>query len=55
MSYVAVLAEAHPEHVKSCMVYLTLIIAETRRNKSDRWLTYDAISRRNVAEGPTVG
>ena len=55
MSYVAVLAEAHPEQVKSRVVYLTLIIAEARRNRGNRWLTYDAIFQRNVAEDPTVG
>ena len=53
--YVAVLAEAHPEQVKSRVVYLTLIIADARHNRGDRYLMYDSIFRCNVAEDPTVG
>ena len=53
--YIALLAEAHTEQVKSRVVYLTLIIADVRCNRSDRWLTYVAIFRSNAAKDPTEG
>ena len=52
--YVVVLAEAHPELVKSHMVYLALIILVARANGGDGWITYDSFFCHNVAEDPLV-
>ena len=50
VTYLAVLAEAHPNLVRSRLAYLSLVISEARRIGGDGWATYDAIFRQNAAE-----
>ena len=52
--YLALLAEAHPELMKSCLLYIALIIVVARRNGGDGWIMYDSIFCQNVAEDPLV-
>ena len=47
VSYVAVLAKAHPERVLFCLTFLVRNIAEARRNKGDRWLTLYGVGDSN--------
>ena len=53
-SYVAILAESHPDRVKSRLAYFTLIIAEARYNGGDGWQSHHAIFRQNAAEDKRV-
>ena len=46
-TYVAIVAEAHPERVRDMLAYMRLIIREAHKHGGQGWLTYDAVFRRN--------
>lgn len=46
-TYVAIVAEAHPERVADMLAYMRLIIREASKFGGMGWLTYDAVFRRN--------
>ena len=46
-TYVAVVAEAHPERVRDMLAYMRLIVREAHKHGGQGWLTYDAVFRRN--------
>ena len=46
-TYVAIVAEAHPERVGDMLAYMRLIVWEASKFGGTGWLTYDAVFRRN--------
>ena len=46
-TYVAVVAEAHPNRVGDMLAYMRLIIREASKFGGNGWLTYDTVFRRN--------
>ena len=46
-TYVAIVAEAHPERVGDMLAYMRLIIREASKFGGSDWLTYDSVFRRN--------
>ena len=48
--YVAVLAEKHPDLVKSRLAYMCLIIHEARKRGGKGWLEYDTLFWQHAAE-----
>ena len=46
-TYVAVVAEAHPERVRDMLAYMRLIVREAHKHGGQGRLTYDAVFRRN--------
>ena len=46
-TYIAIVAEAHPERVRDLLAYMRLIIREAHKHGGHGWLTYDAVFRRN--------
>ena len=46
-TYVAVVAQAHPERVGDMLAYLRLIVREAGKFGGSGWLTYDTVFRRN--------
>ena len=46
-TYVAIVAEAHPERVGDMLAYMRLIIREASKFGGSGWLTYDAVFCRN--------
>ena len=51
-TYVAIVAQAHPERVADMLAYLRLVVREASKFGGNGWLTYDAVFRRNH-EGPS--
>ena len=51
-TYVAIVAQAHPNRVKDMLAYMHLIIREATKFGSLGWMKYDAVFRRNQ-EGST--
>ena len=52
-TYIAIIAEAHPERVVDMLAYMRLIRREASKFGGTGWLTYDAVFRRNY-EGSTT-
>ena len=51
-TYVAVVAQAHPERVKDMLAYMRLVVGAAQKFKEGRgWLTYDTVFRQNN-QGP---
>lgn len=50
-SYIAIVAEAHPERVADMLAYMRLVTREASKFGGTGWLTYDSVFRRNH-EGP---
>lgn len=46
-TYVAIVAQAHPERVGDMLAYMRLIAREASKFGGTGWLTYDAVFRRN--------
>ena len=46
-TYIAVVAQAHPDRVPDMLAYLRLIIREARKYGGNGWLTYDMVFRHN--------
>ena len=46
-TYVAIVAEVHPERVEDMLAYLRLIVREAGKFGGNGWLTYDSVFRRN--------
>lgn len=46
-TYIAVVAQAHPDRVADMLAYMRLIIREARKYGGNGWLTYDMVFRRN--------
>ena len=46
-TYVAIVAEAHPERVADMLAYMRLLIREASKFGGTGWLTYDSVFRRN--------
>ena len=46
-TYVAIVAQAHPERVGDMLAYLRLIVREASKFGGNGWLTYDTVFRRN--------
>ena len=46
-TYVAIVAEVHPQRVRDMLAYMRLIIREAHKHGGQGWLTYDAVFRRN--------
>lgn len=46
-TYVAIVAEAHPERVGDMLAYIRLVIREASKFGGMGWLTYDPVFRRN--------
>ena len=46
-TYVAIVAEVHPERVGDMLAYLRLIVREAGKFWGNGWLTYDSVFRRN--------
>lgn len=46
-TYVAIVAEAHPERVVDMLAYMRLLIREAGKFGGTGWLTYDSVFRRN--------
>ena len=51
-TYVAIMAQAHPERVADTLAYLCLVVHEANKLGGNGWLTYDGVFRRNH-EGPS--
>ncbi len=51
-TYVAVVAQAHPDRVTDMLAYMRLIVREARKYGGNGWLTYDTVFRRNQAGRP---
>ena len=47
ITYVGIVAEAHPEQVREMLGYMRLIIREAHKHGSQGWLTYDTVFHRN--------
>jgi hypothetical protein len=46
-TYVAIVAQAHPERVGDMLAYMRLIAREASKFGGTGWLTYDTVFRRN--------
>ena len=46
-TYIAIVAEAHPERVRDMLAYMRLVVREAGKFSGTGWLTYDSIFRRN--------
>lgn len=46
-TYIAIIAQAHPERVLDLLAYMRLIIREATKYGGHGWLTYDTVFRRN--------
>ena len=46
-TYVAIVADAHPERVADMLAYMRLLIGEAGKFSGTGWLTYDSVFRRN--------
>ena len=46
-TYVAIIAEAHPERVSDMLAYMRLVIREASKFGGTGWLMYDSVFRRN--------
>lgn len=46
-TYIAVVAQAHPDRVADMLAYMRLIIREARKYGGNGWLTYDMVFQRN--------
>ena len=47
MTYVAIVAEVHPQRVGDMLAYLRLIVREAGKFGGNGWLTYDSVFLRN--------
>ena len=47
LTFVAVVAEAHPQRVKDMLAYMRLLTREAQKYGGTGWLTYDQVFRRN--------
>ena len=52
-TYIAVIAEAHPQRVHDMLAYMRLIVREASKFGGTGWLTYDAVFRRNHENSQT--
>ena len=48
-TYVAIVAEVHPDRVKDMLAYMRLLVREASNHGGQGWLTYDQVFRRNRA------
>ena len=46
-TYIAIVAEAHPERVCDMLAYMRLVVREASKFGGTGWLTYDSVFRRN--------
>ena len=49
-TYVAIVAETHPECVSDMLTYMRLIVCEAGKFGGNGWLTYDAVSPWNYID-----
>lgn len=52
-TYVAIVANAHPNRVPNMLAYMRLIIREAIEYSGNGWLTYDSVFTRNQASQAT--
>jgi len=52
-TYVAIVAQTHPQRVRDMMAYMRLIVREAHKHGGSGWLQYDCIFRKNN-QGPAA-